>query len=104
MLGLFGANLSWGIYPVIFVLGVGGIGFGGVYLTLLSELGGRGGAAKAAGFGSTIGVGGSVLGPPVFGYIVDATGSYNAAWLLQAFMAALCVLLLNFVREEKRKI
>jgi sugar phosphate permease len=104
MLGLFGANLSWGIYPVIFVLGVGGIGFGGVYLTLLSELGGRGGAAKAAGFGSSIGVGGSVLGPPVFGYIVDATGSYNTAWLVQAFMAALCVLLLNFVREEKRKI
>ena len=104
MLGLIGKSLSWGIYPVIFVLGVGGIGFGGVYLTLLSELGGRGGAAKAAGFGSTIGVGGSILGPPIFGYIVDSTGSYNVAWLLQAFMAALCILLLNFVREEKRKI
>ena len=104
VLGLFGKSLAWGIYPVLFVLGVGAIGFGGVYLTLLSEFGGRGGAAKAAGFGSSIGVGGSILGPPIFGYIVDATGSYNIAWLSLAFMAALCILLLSFVREEKRLI
>jgi len=103
LLGLMGANLSWGIYPIIFILGIGAIGFGGVYLTLLSELGGRGGAAKAAGFGASIGVGGSILGPPVFGYIVDASG-YGIAWLSQALMAALCVLLLTFVREEERKI
>ena len=104
MLGLFGANLSWGIYPVIFVLGVGGIGFGGVYLTLLSELGGRGGAAKAAGFGGSIGGGGLIFGPPGFARIWDANGSYNTAWLVQAFIAAVCVFFPYFGREEKRKI
>lgn len=104
LLGLLGARLNWSFYPIIFILGVGAIGFGGVYLTLLSELGGQGGAAKAAGFGASIGIGGSILGPPVFGYIVDASGSYGIAWLSQAFMAALCVLLLTFVREEERKI
>src|ERR1035437_8632653 len=69
VLGIAGPHLGRLIYPVVFVLGVGAVGFGGVYLTLLSELGGRGGAAQAAGLGSMIGVGGSILGPPVFGLI-----------------------------------
>jgi sugar phosphate permease len=104
LLGLFGPRLGWAIYPVILILGIGAIGFGGVYLTLLSELGGRGGAAKAAGLGSTIAVGGSLLGPPSFGHIVDLTGSYDIAWLSLAVAGALSVILLTFVNEAKRKI
>lgn len=104
VLGLVGQSLGWILYPVIFILGIGAIGFGGVYLTLLSELGGRGGAAKAAGLGSTIAVGGSILGPPSFGHIVDLTGSYEIAWLSLAVAGALSVVLLAFVSEAKRKI
>jgi len=73
-------------------------------LTLLSELGGRGGAGKAAGLGSTIAVFGSILGPPSFGYIVDISGSYQLAWLSLALMGTLCAVLLIFVREDRRKI
>jgi ACS family hexuronate transporter-like MFS transporter len=104
LLGLFGSCLSWALYPVLLILGLGGIGFGGIYLTLMSEFGGRYGAGKAAGLGSTVSMGGSIFGPPVFGYIVDISGSYELAWLSLAFMAAVCILLLLFVREGKRKI
>lgn len=104
VLGLFSHSLSWAIYPVLFLLGLGGIGFGGIFLTLMSEFGGRRGAGKAAGLGSTISMGGSILGPLVFGYIVDISGSYELAWLSLTFVAALCILLLLFVREMKRKI
>jgi MFS family permease len=102
-LGLAGPRLGPLLYPCVFMLGIGAIGFGGVYLTLLSELGGRGGAAKAAGLGSTIAVGGSILGPPAFGHIVDASGSYEMAWLSLAVAGLLSVTSLAFVDESRRK-
>ncbi len=104
LLGLFGSYLSWALYPVLFLLGMGGIGFGGIFLTLMSEFGGKHGAGKAAGLGSTVIMGGTILGPVIFGHIVDTFGSYELAWLSLAFVAALCLLLLFFVREEKKKI
>jgi len=104
VIGLSGSHLSWLLYPVLILMGVGGIGFGGIWLTLLSEFGGRRGAGKAVGLGGVITIAGGAIGPPFFGYIVDATGSYQWAWVSLALVSALCVLLLLFVREEQRKI
>ena len=104
VLGLFGNHLTWELYPVVVLFGIGAIGFGGIQLTLLSELGGRGGAAQAAGFGSTIAVGGSILGPITFGHIVDVTGSYETAWLSSGVVGILSVVFLALVDESKRKI
>jgi sugar phosphate permease len=104
LLGLFGSRLSWALYPVLFLLGLGGIGFGGIFLTLISEFGGRYGAGKAAGLGGTVSMGGIILGPVVFGHIVDTSDSYELAWLSSAFIAALCIVLLLFVKEEKKKV
>jgi ACS family hexuronate transporter-like MFS transporter len=104
IIGLFGPCLSWVLYPVLALMGIGGIAFGGIWLTLLSEFGGRRGAGKAVGLGGVITIAGGALGPPCFGYIVDATGSYKWAWLSLALVSALCVLLLIFVREERRKV
>jgi sugar phosphate permease len=103
IVGLAGSRLGPLLYPVVFLLGIGTVGFGGIYLTLLSELGGRGGAAKAAGVGSTIAVGGSILGPPAFGHIVDRTGSYELAWLSLAVVGAAAVVMLLFVNESRRR-
>ncbi len=102
LVGLFGYGLSWAIYPVLFLLGMGGIGFGAIFLTFISELGGRQGAGKTIGLGATVAMCGSIAGPIVFGHIVDTTGSYGLAWLSLAFIAAICVFLLLFVREEKK--
>lgn len=104
VIGLSGPHLSWLLYPVLIFMGVGGIGFGGIWLTLLSEFGGRRGAGKAVGIGGVITIAGGAIGPPLFGYMVDVTGSYQWAWLSLAFVSALCVLLLVLVREEHRKI
>ncbi|MFC1990717.1 MFS transporter [Chloroflexota bacterium] len=105
ILGLLGPYLvSWLLYFILFLLGIAAIGWGGIYLTLVSELGGRHGAGKAAGMSASVGTCGIIIGPPVFGYIVDLTGSYALAWSSLSFVAALCVLLLFFVNEDKRKI
>ena len=47
---------------------------------------------------------GIVAGPPFFGYIIDVTGSYQIGWQLMAVLAVVALVLLLFVREEKRKI
>jgi ACS family hexuronate transporter-like MFS transporter len=104
MVGLFGAALSWTLYPVLFMLGVGGFGFGGVYLTLLSEFGGRRGAGKAVGLGGIVTLAGAVIGPAFFGYVVDTTGSYNLAWVTLGLVSSACLLLLFLVNEQKRRI
>jgi ACS family hexuronate transporter-like MFS transporter len=104
IVGLFAPHLSWSLYPVLLILGMGSISFGGVWLTLLSEFGGRRGAGKAVGLGGMITLAGAAVGPPVFGYIVDTTGSYTGAWISLACGGAVCLLLLVFVRESKRRI
>jgi ACS family hexuronate transporter-like MFS transporter len=102
--GLFGPDLSWGLYPVLFILGISGVAFGGIFLTLMSEFGGRRGAGKAVGLGGILTLAGVTLGPTFFGYIVDTFNSYRLAWLSLGFIAMICVLLLFPVREGKRKI
>jgi len=104
IMGFLGPYLSWSLYPALLILGMGSISFGGVWLTLLSEFGGLRGTGRAVGLGGMITLAGAALGPPFFGLIVDATHSYTWAWLSLAFGGALCVLLLVFARESKRKI
>lgn len=104
LLGLFGPHLSWAIYLVLILLGLSGIGFGGIYFALLAELGGQHGAGRAVGLGNTVSMAGSVLGPIVFGNIVDISGSYKWAWLSLSCIATLCVFLLIPLSEEKREI
>jgi len=104
VVGFFGSYLSWAIYPVLFLLGVGGIGFGGMWLTMVGEFGGRRGAGTSVGLATVFSMFGSTVGPIAFGYIVDISGSYKLSWLSLTFIAALCALLFLFVREEKRKI
>jgi ACS family hexuronate transporter-like MFS transporter len=102
--GLFGPDLSWGLYPLLVFLGISGVAFGGIFLTLMSEFGGRRGAGKAVGLGGILTLAGVSLGPAFFGYIVDTFNSYRLAWLSLGFIAMICVLLLFPVREGKRKV
>jgi cyanate permease len=45
-----------------------------------------------------------MIGPPVFGYIVDSTGSYRIAWGFLAIVALLATVSLFFVREGRKRI
>jgi len=104
LLALFGSSLSWGLFPLLFVFGVCGIGWGGINLTLVGELAGVELAGRVTAINSLIVSSGIALGPVLFGYIVDATGDYQPAWFLCAGLAAVCIIALLFVREERRRI
>ena len=42
-----------------------------------------------------------VVGPPAFGYLVDATGSYRASWVLMAGCAGVSVVTVSLVHEPR---
>ncbi len=92
---------TWLLWGALFLLGFGAVGWGGLMGTLAGETGGRRSAGAAAGVSAASFNFGIFLGPPVFGYIVDRTGSYTPAWWTMAASAAVAVVLLLFVREGR---
>ena len=95
---------SWVIIPICLLLGFTGIGWGGLHLTLVGEFAGRELAGTVIGVSTVFVMIANIAGVPVFGYILDTTGSYRIAWQFLAVMAILAAVLLLFVREERRRI
>ena len=104
VLGIFGNNLGWFLYPVLVILGVGAIGWGGLSATMAGELGGKEAAGVTAGATSGILIIGTITGPPLFGYIVDRTGSFEMAWFAMALCALISIIFISLIREHKRRI
>jgi ACS family hexuronate transporter-like MFS transporter len=80
------------------VAGVSAIGWNGINMTFVAEIAGRQASATAAGLNLTASYLGIMVGPPLFGQIVDATGSYAAAFQAGSIASLLALLLLWRVR------
>jgi sugar phosphate permease len=91
---------TWLLWAVLFALGFGAVGWGGLMGTLAGETGGQAAAGAAAGVSAAFFNVGIFFGPPLFGYIVDRTGTYPPAWWTMAAAAAVALVLLVFVRER----
>ena len=94
----------WTLIPVLVVFGLATIGWSGVHLALVGEFAGGRFIGLTIGFTSMIGLIGNIIGPPLFGYIVDTSGSYGPAWLFLAICELIAVVMLCLLREEKRKL
>jgi sugar phosphate permease len=90
------------IAAMLALFGLTAIGWGGLFLTMMGELAGKELSGVASGFGLTMTSLGIVIGPPIFGLIVDTTGSYQLAWAFTAICAAAGTLLISLIREEKK--
>ncbi len=101
-LALVQPGQTWLLWVVLFALGFGAVGWGGLMGTLAGETGGRDAAGAAAGVSAAFFNVGIFFGPPLFGLIVDQTGSYAPAWWSLAASAAVALVLLLFVREPGR--
>lgn len=96
----------WVMVPITVVFGFCISGFNGIWMNAATELVPIQQAGIASGFSLMLGSWGVVIGPPLFGYIVDVTGTFTFGWLFLALMlAAVIVLLLMamaIVKKEKQ--
>jgi sugar phosphate permease len=98
-----GASAYYLLLPVLFVAGVSIVGYQGVSYALIGEIAGRSRTGAALGMMITINAGAATLGTPMFGYIVDYTGSYAVGWQVLAATIAIGVVGLVLLLKESRQ-
>jgi sugar phosphate permease len=98
LMSVMGPNFPLAVLPVLlFLFGATAIGWNGLYHASMAETAGKKYAATGTGMGMTVNQFGVVVGPPIFGFVVDVATSYQPAWYLAALstgFAALFALLL----------
>jgi MFS transporter, ACS family, aldohexuronate transporter len=84
-----GARLPLALLPALaVVLGIAAFGWVGLYFALVAEIGGARSAGLLTGLAVIFSWGGILVGPPLFGVLLDATDSYAFAWLALAATAS----------------
>ncbi len=92
----------WLVWLVVALLGLTLLGWNGLYLAFISELAGSRIAGLAIGLSNTGAFLGIVVLPPIFGFLVDQSGSYRLAWLVLAGMILAGLAVLPRIQEERR--
>ncbi len=87
---------------VVFLSGLCLVGYQGVSYALIGELAGRARTGAALGLMITINAAAATLGTPLFGFIVDRSGSYGIAWQALAGAVAVGSLALAALLKEQR--
>lgn len=77
----------WLLSGIVFLYGVSGVGWNGLYHVAMAETAGQQRAATGVGLSMTLNQIGTFSGPPLFGFVADVSGSYQTAWLLMACVA-----------------
>jgi MFS family permease len=70
--------------PLALVAGAAAFGWVGLYFALVAEIGGARYAGLLTGVAVAFAWSGMLLGPPAFGLLLEATGTYTLPWLLLA--------------------
>ena len=91
------------LLPILFLSGICLVGYQGVSYALIGELAGKSKTGAALGLMITINAACATVGTPLFGYIVDRTGSYAIAWQTLAGALAIGIVgLTTLLREPQR--
>jgi MFS family permease len=94
VLALGGLLPEWLVYPLAFVAGAGAFGWVGLYFALVAEIGGPRHAGLLTGAATACSWSGTLIGPPIFGLVLQATGGYAASWLILTAVGLAVVLTL----------
>lgn len=93
----------WLVLAVLFLFGASAIGWNGLYHVAMAEIAGQKYAGTGIGFSMTLNQAGTFGGPPLFGFVVDSTGSYQGAWMLMAGFALAGTLMAFFNSRGERE-
>jgi len=88
------------VLPVL-AFGISGIGWNAMFLLLLGEAASKGATGLITGAGFFLGCLGTLVFPPVFGYLVDQTGAYGIPWLSLSLGSAGIIILLQKFQERR---
>lgn len=104
-LSLMGRDSSYVLLmTILFLSGVCIVGYQGVSYALIGEIAGKAKTGAGLGMMITINAAAATLGTPVFGYIVDRTGSYPIAWqILAAAIAVGMLAMASLLKETVRR-
>lgn len=91
------------LMPILFLAGVSLVGYQGVSYALIGEISGKARTGAGLGMMITINAAAATLGTPVFGYIVDRTGSYAFAWQILAGAVTVGIVAVTFLLKEPRR-
>ena len=91
------------LLPILFLAGVSIVGYQGVSYALIGEISGKARTGAGLGMMITINAAAATLGTPLFGYIVDRTGSYSIAWQLLAGAVTVGIIAVAFLLKEPRQ-
>ena len=97
-------SVTWLIYVLTVVFGVVGIGWNAIYLTIAADFPGKELAGTATGIVFLISNVGVIVGPPLFGFLIDLTGAYTLSWLFVALYMAMVAWLSKVRRKERMAI
>ena len=97
------SDASLGVVLVlVFLVGGCTMAWSGLWTAFLAELAGPAQTGTVVGFGSMVMRIGIVVVTPIFGLIVDRTGSYDIGWWMIAGLAGVGILLLALQRPQPR--
>ncbi len=91
------------LLPILFLAGVSIVGYQGVSYALIGEISGKARTGAGLGMMITINAGAATVGTPLFGYIVDRTGSYGMAWQMLAGLVTLGIAGVTLLLKEPRR-
>jgi MFS transporter, ACS family, hexuronate transporter len=75
------------LIPLALAAGAGAFGWVGLYFALVAEIGGARHAGVLTGVAVSFSWSGVLVGPPLFGIVLEASGSYTRPWLVLAAIA-----------------
>jgi ACS family hexuronate transporter-like MFS transporter len=96
-------SFHWLLMPILFLAGVSLVGYQGVSYALIGEISGKARTGAGLGMMITINAAAATVGTPLFGYIVDQTGSYAFAWQILAAAVAAGIIAVTFLLKEPRR-
>jgi MFS transporter, ACS family, hexuronate transporter len=91
----------WEATPVVGLLGFAALGWNGVFLTLAGEYSNQGFEAVGTSLAFSIAMTGQIVGAPVFGLIIQATGSYAMGWIIFGLALAVAGAIFAIARRNR---
>lgn len=93
-----------GLVPIISLFGFAVSGFNGIWMNLASELVPKEFAGISSGFSILFGSAGVIIMPPLFGYLIDRSGTYMYGWYFISCLMIAVLILLFILRKQQQSV